>query len=368
MSETRHYFPGNNTPEGFFSYYRYILTQREANKIICIKGGPGTGKSTFMKAVGSRLEKKGLNIDYLHCSADAESLDGIVLKDEKIALVDGTSPHVIDPITPGAVDSIINFGDFWKADGFCDKKEELITESEECSHWYAVAYNYLSAAKCIYQSLEKINNDCMEISEIYKIASDIIEREYREYDISYKSGRVKKFFATGITPDGTVSYVKTLLHNLEKVYLINVPEGYSNSSFMSILMEGAVYRGFDVECFYCPMEPQSKVEHIIVPELSLAFVTTNKWHDLEAWELTSPDIIMIDICDYRNAVYVEKNRSTAQRLSKIYSFLIGEGIKALKNAKEKHDIIENQYVSNMNFKKIDELVEKVIADIDIDIV
>ena len=85
MSETRHYFPGNNTPEGFFSYYRYILTQREANKIICIKGGPGTGKSTFMKAVGSRLEKKGLNIDYLHCSADAESLDGIVLKDEKIA-------------------------------------------------------------------------------------------------------------------------------------------------------------------------------------------------------------------------------------------------------------------------------------------
>ena len=77
---------------------------------------------------------------------------------------------------------------------------------------------------------------------------------------------------------------------------------------------------------------------------------------------------MIDVCDYRNALYIEKNRSTMQRLSKIYSFLIGEGIKALKNAKEKHDIIENQYVSNMNFKKIDELVEKVIADIDIDIV
>ena len=42
-------FPGNNTPEGFFSYYEYILSQREADKIICIKGGPGTGKSTFFK-------------------------------------------------------------------------------------------------------------------------------------------------------------------------------------------------------------------------------------------------------------------------------------------------------------------------------
>ena len=39
MSVERHYFPGNNTPLGFFSYYKYILGQREANKIICIKGG-----------------------------------------------------------------------------------------------------------------------------------------------------------------------------------------------------------------------------------------------------------------------------------------------------------------------------------------
>ncbi|WP_206459271.1 hypothetical protein [Anaerovorax sp. IOR16] len=45
----RHMFPGNNTPEGFFSYYQYILSQKEADKIFCIKGGPGVGKSTFMK-------------------------------------------------------------------------------------------------------------------------------------------------------------------------------------------------------------------------------------------------------------------------------------------------------------------------------
>ncbi|MDD7718739.1 MAG: ATPase [Eubacteriaceae bacterium] len=363
MSETRHYFPGNNTPEGFFSYYDYIINQREANKKICIKGGPGTGKSTFMKTVAHRLESIGKSIDYLHCSADPNSIDGIIIKEDSIAIVDGTSPHVIDPVTPGAVDNIINFGDFWVAEGFDDIKNEIINGSEECSHWYALAYNYLSAAKCIYKSLEKINDDCMEISEVYKIASDIIEREYRRYDISYRSGKTKKFFATAITCEGTISYVKTLLHNLEKIYLINVPEGYSNSSFMSIIKEGAVYRGFDAECFYCPMNPENKIEHIVIPELSLAFVTTNKWHDIEAWELDSPNIILIDLCDCRNGLKVEKNKGTVQQLSKIYSFLIGESIKTLKRAKEIHDIIESQYIPNMNFKKIDELVEKVIADI-----
>ena len=96
MSLERHYFPGNNTPLGFFSYYKHILGQREANKIICMKGGPGTGKSTFMKRIGEHFAKLDENIDYLHCSADENSLDGVVLKDRKIAVIDGTSPHMTD--------------------------------------------------------------------------------------------------------------------------------------------------------------------------------------------------------------------------------------------------------------------------------
>ena len=39
----RNLFPGGNTSEGFFSYYHFILEQQEAENIICIKGGPGTG-------------------------------------------------------------------------------------------------------------------------------------------------------------------------------------------------------------------------------------------------------------------------------------------------------------------------------------
>ncbi|WP_027398171.1 nSTAND3 domain-containing NTPase [Anaerovorax odorimutans] len=93
--KARHMYPGNNTPEGFFSYYNYILSQREADKIICIKGGPGVGKSTFMKKIAEELLEDGYNIDFMHCSSDNNSLDGIVLRDKKIAMVDGTSPHVV---------------------------------------------------------------------------------------------------------------------------------------------------------------------------------------------------------------------------------------------------------------------------------
>ena len=189
MAIVRHYFPGNNTPQGFFSYYGYILGQREAERIICIKGGPGTGKSTFLKKIGEQMESAGLSIDYLHCSADEKSLDGILLPEKKIAFIDGTSPHVIDPVTPGAVDHIINFGDFWDHQKIGEDKEEIIYYNEECSRWYKIAYHYLQAAKAILNNLSMIQDEGIETSEIYKLAADIIEREYKKYDISIKAGR-----------------------------------------------------------------------------------------------------------------------------------------------------------------------------------
>lgn len=49
--KTRHMFAGRNTAEGFFSYYDHIMPQEKAERIIILKGGPGVGKSTFMKKI-----------------------------------------------------------------------------------------------------------------------------------------------------------------------------------------------------------------------------------------------------------------------------------------------------------------------------
>ena len=207
MSIERRYFPGNNTPLGFYSYYKYILGQREANKIICIKGGPGTGKSTFMRRIGEAFVSEGEDVDFLHCSADENSLDGIVLQNRKVAIIDGTSPHTTDPVSPGAVDKIINLGEYWNEEGISANKEEIIDLNELCSKWYRIAYNYLSAAKSVYRSMEEIYNSAAESSEIYRMVGDIVEREYKDYEISLHPGRTKKFFASGLTANGVVHYL-----------------------------------------------------------------------------------------------------------------------------------------------------------------
>ena len=69
LKRQKHYFLGGNTSKGFYSLYRSILSQDEARRIICIKGGPGTGKSSLMKKVGNLFFEKGYNVEYHHCSS-----------------------------------------------------------------------------------------------------------------------------------------------------------------------------------------------------------------------------------------------------------------------------------------------------------
>ncbi|MDD7215355.1 MAG: hypothetical protein ACI4LL_06935 [Anaerovoracaceae bacterium] len=372
MSTERHYFPGNNTPQGFFSYYKYILGQREANRIICIKGGPGTGKSTFMKRIGERFAKLGEDIDYLHCSADEDSLDGVILKNRRIALIDGTSPHITDPVTPGAVDKIINLGEFWNEEGIALNKDEIIDLNEDCSGWYRIAYNYLNAAKSVFKSLEEIYYKAVEDSEIYRVVADIVTSEYGEYPICLRPGRQKKFFAGAITPGGLVNYLRSLLDNIQKVYLVSVPEGFSNQSFMEVLKEGAVYRGFDTEVFYCPMGPDEKIDHIIVPQLSLAFITVNEYHDLEPWELfdeeedseeREKELTLIDISDYMKQHVLEENTLLMAELKEEYEILLGRAIKALECARKAHMKVESMYIPNMNFTRISALSDEVFEEL-----
>ncbi len=379
MSAERHYFPGNNTPLGFFSYYRFILGQREANKIICIKGGPGSGKSTFMKRVAEHFANLGESIDYLHCSADENSLDGVVIKERKIALIDGTSPHMTDPITPGAVDKIVNLGEFWNEEGIAASKDEIIDLNEECSEWYKVAYNYLNAAKSLFRSLESIYENAVEYSELYRIAADIVAEEYSEYEISIRPGREKKSFATAVTANGIVGYCESLLRNMKKVYIINSPLGYANGSLMSIIKEGAIYRGFDVESFYCSISPDEKIDHLIVPELGIAFTTVNEYHDIEPWEifiddeegcdgdcekcLAVPEIYLIDIGDYMDAVQIEKHEELAESLREEFDILLHRAIKALDRAKHTHMLVESYYIPNMNFTQVGRTAENIIEEL-----
>ena len=87
------YFLGANSPNGFYSLYDELIDPAAAEDIFILKGGPGCGKSSLIRKVGEALEQKGIPVEYIQCSGDPDSLDGLLVPALDVAIVDGTAPH-----------------------------------------------------------------------------------------------------------------------------------------------------------------------------------------------------------------------------------------------------------------------------------
>lgn len=94
----RHYFLGANTGSGFFSVYDDFCPPGSGVFLWVLKGGPGCGKSTFMRRTTAAMEERGLESVYIHCSGDPDSLDGVIFPAIGTAIVDGTAPHGMDTL------------------------------------------------------------------------------------------------------------------------------------------------------------------------------------------------------------------------------------------------------------------------------
>lgn len=111
MTTARTLFPGAMGPEGFISCFDHLMDDALLRRKLILKGGPGVGKSTFMRRVHAALCANGEPSTLYFCSGDPDSLDGVAVPHAGLLILDGTAPHIVDPEIPGARDSIINLGE-----------------------------------------------------------------------------------------------------------------------------------------------------------------------------------------------------------------------------------------------------------------
>ncbi len=151
MSENRiipRYFAAANTYNGFKSYFDDVFRSRDYERIFVLKGGPGTGKSSFMRRASALGYEKGCRVEEIYCSSDPNSLDGVIIESngKMIAILDGTAPHQRDAKIPGAIDELINLGEAWDSTWLSVSREKILELSDEKSSAYKTAYSYLSVA------------------------------------------------------------------------------------------------------------------------------------------------------------------------------------------------------------------------------
>ena len=342
-------FPGNNTAEGFYSFYDQIIAP-DARRIIIIKGGPGVGKSTFMRKLGVDLNERGYDVELHHCSSDNGSLDGVVFPAIGVALIDGTAPHVADPQNPGAVDEILHLGDYWDEAGMRINKSKILQINREINRYFDRAYRFLRAAKAIYEDIEAANMEGMNFGLANKIADHLAKELFNGIHISPIAGRSRQLFASANTPDGAVDHLPTIIGPMEHRYIIEGDPGTGKSTLLHKIATAALERGYFVEMYHCALNPQ-KVEHVVVPGMSLALTKSIEPHTTPP----GPDDRVIDMNECINSSLVSRHAELFRDDWGLYRQMLEQAYGSLAKAKHAHDVLESYYVPNMDFAGIDEL-------------
>lgn len=344
-------FLAANTPKGFVSFFDELYNPYKNSRAYIIKGGPGTGKSTFIGKIASAFEKRGYSTEKVYCSSDPDSLDGLIVPEVSFSICDGTAPHIVEPSFPGAVENIINLGQFWDEKKLRKNADEIRRLSFENSLYHRRSAKYLSAAGHIDSQNRRLASEYIRREKTDSFSSRFIYRELSS-EKQVLPGEKKKRFLSAITPKGNIFLYDTVKSLCPRVIGIDDRQGVVSSLITERIGEGAVRNGLDVIYCHCPMNPYES-EHLLIPERGIALVRLHG-----ASGETECDRIIHTARFMKDGF--NSNRTVMKFNSRIKAEIIKESVLCLKKAKEIHDKLEEIYIDAMDFEGLDEYREEFI--------
>ena len=359
MSELiKHYFACGNTSKGFQNYFPSNL--KNLNKIYILKGGPGTGKSSLMKKVGTAITTKGLPVEYIHCSSDPDSLDGIIIRELSTAIVDGTSPHVIEPTAPGAIEEYVNLGVAWDVDTLAKNKKEILFLQSEISSCYPKAYDCFARALKIHDEWEKIYIDHMNFKKANQFTEQVIHTLLADTHFNKPSVVMHRFFG-GSSSQGFLDYVEDLTSTVKNRYFIKGRPGSGKSTMLKKILATSQTRGIDTEVYHCSFDPDS-LDMLIMPELDLCIFDSTAPHEYFPSRIGDVTLDM-----YNELIAPHTDEDFEEQISDImkrYKACISEGTSHLAYAKFLHDDLEKYYISATDFNIINDITTSLLEKIE----
>ncbi|MCI8594744.1 MAG: hypothetical protein HFF09_05760 [Oscillospiraceae bacterium] len=261
---------------------------------------------------------------------------------------------MVEPKYPGVVESYVNLGDCYDKEGLGDVRTEIMACMKGYKDCYRRAYRCLGASAEISEDLRAILLTQSLEERMQKRAKGIIKREFKR--TGGGAGAVRQRFLGAMTPDGSICKFSTANAIANRVYELADNYGLAHP-LLSHLLTGATAAGYDVIACPSPMAPD-RLEHLIIPELRLAFVTASAAVPYEG----HPDRrLRLDAMADRELL--RRNRPRLRFAKKVAAALVEEAAESLAEAKRMHDDLEALYNPYVNFNAVDEVAGRIADEI-----
>lgn len=346
----RRYFLGGASPNGFKTRFGSQIADTNYYTYI-IKGGPGTGKSSLMKKLADAFpdEEK----DIYCCSADPDSLDSVVFKKSKVIFVDGTAPHVFDAEHPGAVQTILNLGEYWDMSQLRAHKNEIINTSKDYLQYHLRCKRFIAAMSAVTADTIHITSSALNLDKLDGFISRLSKKLLPKTE-ECCLGKTEFKQMSAVTPKGYVTFIPDGC----EIYLLNDPYYSGSDIFLRKFAEIITQKGIDVIVSECTLHNSNFFEHIYIPELNLVFISANPINNVV---VSGKKIINFARFYDKNTLCEKKARLKFNK--KAAEDLMDEAVECLVNAKNVHDKLEQYYISATDFDGVNRLIYKLISQI-----
>lgn len=335
------YFLGANSGDGFASLYDDFVRYEEGDFLWVIKGGPGCGKSSFMKKIGAAAENAGMAVEYIFCSGDPHSLDGVYLPEKRVGYVDGTAPHVIEVAYPAAAGLYLDLGRYYDMQSLRPRADELMRLNKKYKTLYAHAYTQLAAAAAVLPG----QADFAGAADIRAVKRRAESAAAREFGKKTGSGTCRSRYLSAVTCDGFVQFFETAETLCHRIYAVDNEFGLA-PIFLERLAELAKEQGIDmIECY--DTLHKNQLAAVLLPELSLGFAASGGYDE---WQGEIKRHIRLDaMVDAARLKELKPRLKSAQKLRRQ---MLSGAVNTLAQAKALHDELESIYNPHVDFESL----------------
>lgn len=349
------YYASGNTALGFVC--RFDSSLQNIERLYILRNGLGTGKSDLLRRIGNRFVKQGYDIWFLHSATVNGAVNGLIVPQARLGILDETGPRPIQYEAPVAA-TIIDFA------GVCDSAKlnqvEIDRLRKQIDDTYKLAYAGFAEALAIHDGWEAVYIANMDMGAADRLAEETVERLYGEFARSeYGSAREDHRFLGAATPQGAVDFVPELTAGLKR-YLIKGRPGTGKSTILKRIAQAGLQGGFDIEVYHCGFDPNS-LDMVIVRELGFAIFDSTAPHEY------FPDRDTDEIIDtYARIVKPGTDEAYAdsiQDLHSRYSAKMKQSIQRLAEAKAHYDRLVQHYARATDFIKSDMLKKQIEQEV-----
>jgi hypothetical protein len=287
-----------------------------------------------MRQVARRLQERAGDTEHILCASDPDSLDAVVFPKLRLAIADGTPPHVLEPAYIGAVERYLPLCNFTDFTGIERDREEIIRLNDLMRDCHAQAYTCLTAVRALRDSARNLLADAGAEEKAARRAEGVIAREIRRRD---GAGSLRVRFLNAYTPRGALCLYDSAESLCPRLYDIQDSAGLAHP-MLNAIQDAALCANHDVIACRDPLRPERELLHVLIPSLGLGFVTSNA--DC-AYAGTPYRRVRLDA--YLPDAQRRAHRGRLRFLGQTERALTAETVQCLAQAKGYHDELEALY-------------------------